>query len=127
MRKGTVEEEGKLFMLVEAVQNSQKGVAFLIKQSLQRTQSLLSGSLSPVLQVHLGRKEKAEQKKGESRTELMLLFLIFGFHSCRLYAKLLKPFQDSLKILPQLNFSPSCHSIQERRVKVKLKPGSSLF
>lgn len=35
MRKGTMEEEGKLFHLVEAVQSSQKDVDFLIKGSLQ--------------------------------------------------------------------------------------------
>lgn len=61
MRKGTMEEEGKLFHLVEAAQSSQKDVDFLIKGSLQWPQGLLSGSASYFPGASVGRKVQNER------------------------------------------------------------------
>lgn len=47
------ERRREMIWLGEPNQNSQKDMDFLIKQRLQGTQSLLNGSLSSVLQVHL--------------------------------------------------------------------------
>lgn len=65
-----MKEEGKRFSQVKPNQNIQKDMDFHIKQRLQGTQSILNGSLSSVLQVHLqedrskqGRRKQREQDK----------------------------------------------------------------